>query len=430
MMFGWRDSLIDIKKSLSDGMILISVIMTIILLIRYYLMNSLTMIVVMVAIHSLIIIALYIGKSSRCYLLYIGAGLGWIILGNMNVYNGLNLWKLVYYCMAIVVMLVGFLATYLQIKMKESLAWPSWRLLFIFIALVVMFGGTWGLKTANAIRNVNRASPSVWGVPNLFDDQICEEEGRVIKISYETKAYGTDNRKVEKSCNVYLPYGYDEAKQYNILYLLHGTGDDEDYWMVQNINNKTMIDNLIYHGEVEPMIIVTPSWYVEDDCNENLDLLTYSFALELRNDLMPYIESQYATYAENVTDIAFENSREHRAFAGLSRGSATMFHSAIQQNLDAFAWFGGFSASRVTEEEWKSTAMSENLGEYTFSYLYMTTGTSDFTAERQFKDYRMLLNLDSRFIEGVNISFDVFPMRYHSQGSWHLALYNYLQKIF
>ena len=200
--------------------------------------------------------------------------------------------------------------------------------------------------------------------------------------------------------------------------------------MIQNVNNKTMVDNLIYHGEIKPLIIVTPTWYVEDDCSEELDQLTYSFSEELRNDLMPFIESQYSTYADEVTDAGFEKSREHRAFAGLSRGSVTMFHSAMQQNLDAFAWFGGFSASRLTEQEWRTTAMSEKLGRYPISYLYMTTGTSDFAAERQFTDYRMLISLDRRLTEGVNTSFDVFPMRYHSAGSWHLSLYNYLQKIF
>ena len=27
-----------------------------------------------------------------------------------------------------------------------------------------------------------------------------------------------------------------------------------------------MVDNLIYHGDIEPLIIVTPTWYVENDC--------------------------------------------------------------------------------------------------------------------------------------------------------------------
>ena len=44
--------------------------------------------------------------------------------------------------------------------------------------------------------------------------------------------------------------------------------------------------------------------------------------------------------------------------------------------------------------------------------------------------YRMLTDLDERLSYGVNTVLDVFPMRYHSIGHWHLALYNFLQTIF
>ncbi len=418
------------KKWVSNGTFLIIGILTVIILVRYYAMNSLTMFVVMGAIHCLILVGVYIGKCSRCYLLYLVAGVAWIVLGTMNDFEGFNFWKIIYFVMAMVVIVTGLSGYYVRIKRKESLIRLSWKQIIIFVLLIAFFGGTWGFENGIANASASRATRSVWAVPDQFDEQSCKEEGTITKISYETKAYATDDRRVEKMCNVYLPYGYDDSKRYNILYLMHGTGDDEDYWMIQNTNNKTMVDNLIYHGEIEPLIIVTPTWYVEDDCSEELDQLTYSFSDELRNDLMPFIESQYSTYADGVTDADFEKSREHRAFAGLSRGSVTMFHSAMEQNLDAFAWFGGFSASRLMEQEWRATAMSEKLGSYSISYLYMTTGTSDFAAKRQLKDYRMLISLDRRLKEGVNTSFDMFPMRYHSAGSWHLALYNYLQKIF
>ena len=70
---------------------------------------------------------------------------------------------------------------------------------------------------------------------------------------------------------------------------MHGTGDDEKYWLKTNPYNKTMLDNMIADGDIEPLIVVTPTFYVEDDCADDLDQLTYSFAKELRNDLMPEI---------------------------------------------------------------------------------------------------------------------------------------------
>lgn len=70
-------------------------------------------------------------------------------------------------------------------------------------------------------------------------EQECEHPGIVEHISYKTKAYATDERTVEKQACVYLPYGYDPEKQYNILYLMHGTGDNEDYWLLAHPENKT-----------------------------------------------------------------------------------------------------------------------------------------------------------------------------------------------
>ena len=70
------------------------------------------------------------------------------------------------------------------------------------------------------------------------------------------------------------------------------------------------------------------------------------------------------------------------------------------------------------------------LAEEDFYYLYATTGNFDFATPYMVPGYRMLCELEPRLQEGVNTSFDIFPMRYHSIGHWHLSLYNFLQKVF
>ena len=60
----------------------------------------------------------------------------------------------------------------------------------------------------------------------------------------------------------------------------------------------------------------------------------------------------------------------------------------------------------------------------------MTTGNFDFALPNQVSGYEMLLQTEPRLQWGENTTFDTFPMRYHSIGNWHLALYNFLQKIF
>lgn len=46
------------------------------------------------------------------------------------------------------------------------------------------------------------------------------------------------------------------------------------------------------------------------------------------------------------------------------------------------------------------------------------------------KNYHAILKAEPRLQKGVNTSLAVYPMRYHSQGNWHLALYNFLQIIY
>lgn len=65
---------------------------------------------------------------------------------------------------------------------------------------------------------------------------------------------------------------------------------------------------------------MTPTWYTENDCADDPDRLTYAFASELRNDLIPYVESRYSTYSESVTHDGLVAGRDHRAFAGCRAG--------------------------------------------------------------------------------------------------------------
>ena len=39
---------------------------------------------------------------------------------------------------------------------------------------------------------------------------------------------------MEKELLVYLPYGYDPAQKYNVVYALHGTEGDQTYWIGDN----------------------------------------------------------------------------------------------------------------------------------------------------------------------------------------------------
>lgn len=48
------------------------------------------------------------------------------------------------------------------------------------------------------------------------------------------------------------------------------------------------------------------------------------FHLDLRENLIPAVESCFHTYAENTTEEGLEASREHRAFGGFSLGQSRL----------------------------------------------------------------------------------------------------------
>ena len=57
----------------------------------------------------------------------------------------------------------------------------------------------------------------------------CAKKGSVERFEYDTFTYDEgDNKPLKKGAWVYLPYGYDPAKKYDILYLLHGGGVTEE----------------------------------------------------------------------------------------------------------------------------------------------------------------------------------------------------------
>ena len=318
---------------------------------------------------------------------------------------------------------------WMLLKKVKPLQLP-WVPLVLILLIAAGVGSVWKTNADRDRAWEGHAKRMLWAVPAKFDTGETEEAGTLEELVYETRAYATDGRTVEKRALVYLPYGYDPDRNYNILYLMHGTGDDENYWLKTHPYNKVMLDRMIAQGEIEPLIVVTPTFYVEDDCMDGLDALTFSFREELRNDLMPAAESRYSTFAETADDAGFAASRDHRAFAGLSRGAVTTANSVLCGSLDYFSWFGLFSSFRTTRDHILETIQSEEEKDLSIHYVYATTGNFDFATPYMVPGYRMMCENVPRLKEGVNTSFDIFPMRYHSIGHWHLSLYNFLQKIF
>lgn len=341
---------------------------------------------------------------------------------------GTTLFNISFYVLSVVLFIEFIVNLVLVIKKYKKISISKKSFICIGALLIYLISLTtlWSINFSRE-DNLDVYTSTRYTVPKKFDEVKSNKPGELKEINYETKAYATDERNVNKKAIVYLPYNYSDERQYNILYLLHGTGDSYTSWLKDYEKNKIMIDNLIADEIIDPLIIVTPTFYVENDCYDNLDKLTYSFQKELVNDLIPFVETLYSTYAINVTKEELINSREHRAFAGLSRGAVTMYRSVLASSLEYFSYFGAFSGSRIDFK-----LFDENLNESSkeIKLLFITSGIFDFALANQISDFNTLKENYSYLFNSQNTVFETYPMRYHSMGNWHLSLYNFLGRLF
>ena len=147
-----------------------------------------------------------------------------------------------------------------------------------------------------------------------------------------------------RRCFVYTPPDYDKntSVRYPVLYLQHGSGEDETGWSVQGKAN-LILDNLIAEKKAVPMIIVMDKGYATKP-NQTLPQGggaparrtggMSAFEEVMIKEIIPMIDADYRTEAD----------REHRAMAGLSMG-ANQTIQITMNNLDVFSHIGGFSGT-------------------------------------------------------------------------------------
>ena len=124
---------------------------------------------------------------------------------------------------------------------------------------------------------------------------------------------------MERKFAIYLPPDYETSQRnYPVLYLLHGGGDDQTGWVqfgeVQNITDKAIKD-----GIATPMIIVMPDANTTKRGYSNDATNTWRYEDFFFQELMPYVEKTYRVKAD----------KHYRAVAGLSMGGDGSFTYAL-----------------------------------------------------------------------------------------------------
>ena len=146
---------------------------------------------------------------------------------------------------------------------------------------------------------------------------------------------------------VYTPAEYETNcdKKYPILYLLHGSGENERGWSMQG-HMSFIMDNLIAAKKAVPMVVVmdngyatakNPAAYTLDPSSRNSRSVV--LADVYIKEIIPSVESFYR----------IKPGKENRAMAGLSMGGGQTAYIGFS-NPELFASLGFFSAGGVTAE--------------------------------------------------------------------------------
>lgn len=147
--------------------------------------------------------------------------------------------------------------------------------------------------------------------------------GTITKVWYQST-----NAQMDRRLTVYLPAGYEEGKdKYPVLYLLHGSGGDENAWSELGRASQ-ILDNLIAEGKAVPMIVVMPNGVVRNpsapEVNET-NMFQPTMANSRDQDTKPF-EDEFPTIRQFVEQhYRVKRGQYNTAIAGLSMGGRHSF---------------------------------------------------------------------------------------------------------
>ena len=161
---------------------------------------------------------------------------------------------------------------------------------------------------------------------------------------------------------LYLPPCYDPRGYYPVLYLLHGQGQDDRYWI--DLGAVQIVDAAINNG-MNPFIMVFP--YEERNFDDNT---TSKFPDAILYDLIPWVQTNFAVCPE----------RSCRAIGGISRGGGWAIKLALR-HFDLFSTLGGHSFGLMVGDTYY---IEKNLQNHTvdeFPRIYLDRGDQDMLAK-------------------------------------------------
>lgn len=283
--------------------------------------------------------------------------------------------------------------------------------------------------------------------------KVCDQGGKLLSVTYQTKNYSGNKEEFEKKAFVYVPYGYDATdteKKYDVMYMMHGGGGSEKELfggLLEENNAKMMLDNMIANGDLEPCLVVTPSY--NNPYNGDATQCCKFFWEELVNDLIPAVETKFNTYLEKTSKSGIKATRLHRGFGGFSMGAACTWW-VFENALDYVGYFlpvagdswalgqgaGGYNPDGTVE--YLANVVRDYGYDWEDFYIYCGVGSNDDMAGPNMKpmlnsmkkdDYSDVFKFAENFADG-NCYFIIREGGWHDQNTVHRVMFNGLPKFF
>jgi enterochelin esterase-like enzyme len=217
---------------------------------------------------------------------------------------------------------------------------------------------------------------------------------------------------------VYTPPGYDASQTYPVLYLLHGSGDDEAYW-VQVGRANFIMDNLVAAKKAKPALIVMPFGHVSREAGAGRAKGGGGPGFMERDvfeNVIPLVEKEYRV----------KKDAKDRAITGLSMGGGQALQIGLN-NLSRFAYVGGFGSAGLgakSEKAFASFLADPKKSNQQLKLLWLGCGTEDslFAGNQAFEKL-----LTSRQIQH---EWHPTPAYGHIWRLWRVYLHDFLPKLF
>ena len=160
---------------------------------------------------------------------------------------------------------------------------------------------------------------------------------------------------------VYTPANYNPKKKYPVLYLMGGSGDLTETWVMHGRAN-WILDNIIAEGKAKEMIVCFPNdQMVTRNHPQHTELAFPLIEKELIQCVIPFVESHYSCIKD----------RHARALSGLSMGGRMSQYVGLR-NLDVFGSIGLLSAAIDVSE---TPVLQEKDVNSKIDYLFVGGGT-------------------------------------------------------